>query len=267
MAAAHVVGAAAMLFSHFPDCTNNQIRNAMVRSTTKPSLEANVSRWDQRYGWGIVNVGKAYELLEKGCVYAGGVHHNSTPSGIQSDQAHGGKNQIAVGVSTVSSNPRESNSPTAPPHVSCAQVDWCGATLDTWTGIPGYSIADLSLGTENFIKVPNTSTRLTNLLEGPSNFGDYYGSRMKGWLVPPTSGEYTFWISSNSDGEFWLSNSSDPENKVLVCHQPGPWSYMREWDHYPEQRSKVTSLVAGQAYYYEVRDCWFKEKLLRALRL
>jgi hypothetical protein len=151
--------------------------------------------------------------------------------------------------------------------LSCAQVGWCGATLDTWTGIPGYSIADLSLGTDGFTKVPNTSTRLTDLLEGPSNFGDYYGSRMKGWLVPPISGEYTFWISSNSDGEFWLSTNSYPENKVRACHQPGPWSYMREWDHYPEQRSKVTSLVAGQAYYYEVRDFWFKEKLLRALRL
>ena len=139
----------------------------------------------------------------------------------------------------------------------CAQVGWCGATLDTWTGISGNSIAELSLGTNNFTNAPNTSTRLTNLLEGPNNVGDNYGSRMKGWLVPPISGDYTFWISSNSDGEFWLSTNSDHANKVLVCYQPdydGYWD-SKEWYWYPEQKSSPISLVAGQAYYYEVRVC------------
>ena len=148
----------------------------------------------------------------------------------------------------------------------CAQVGWCGATLDTWTGISGNSIAELSLGTNYFTNAPNTSTRLTDLLEGPSNVGDYYGSRMKGWLVPPISGDYTFWIASDDNGEFWLSADSDPANKFRVCYQP--WSAQpRNWDWYPEQKSSPISLVAGQAYYYEVRVGSIQRKNLSTLCL
>jgi hypothetical protein len=140
--------------------------------------------------------------------------------------------------------------------LSCDLIIDCGATLDSWTSIIGYSISDLTLYTNDLTKTPDSSARLTNLLEGPRNIADEYGSRMKGWLMPPITGDYIFWISSNSDGEFWLSTNSDPANKVLVCHQPWVWSGLgREWSVHPEQKSRPISLASGQAYYYEVRDC------------
>jgi hypothetical protein len=62
-------------------------------------------------------------------------------------------------------------------------MDWTGnndprigTTLETWTGIGGLTIADLRSGTNNLANTPNTSVRLTNLLEGPTNAGDNYGS-------------------------------------------------------------------------------------------
>ncbi len=71
-------------------------------------------------------------------------------------------------------------------------MDWTGnddprigTTLETWTGIGGLTIADLRTGTNNLANTPNMSVRLTNLLEGPTDAGDNYGSRMKGWLIPP----------------------------------------------------------------------------------
>jgi serine protease len=97
MATAHVAGVAAMLMSHFPVCTNNQIRNAMIRSTTEApttDLRRNRFGWDQHYGWGIVNAGKAYELLDKGCVFAGGAYDIAT---TLSDQAFGGKTKYVLG--------------------------------------------------------------------------------------------------------------------------------------------------------------------------
>jgi hypothetical protein len=130
----------------------------------------------------------------------------------------------------------------------------CGATLDTWTGISGYTIADLHGGTDNFATMSNGTTRLPYLLESPSNIGDNYGSRMKGWLVPPISGKYTFWIASDDNGEFWMSTDSDSVNKVRVCYQPGS-AESRNWTKHPGQKSRPISLVAGQAYYYEVRVC------------
>ena len=75
---------------------------------------------------------------------------------------------------------------------------------------------------------------------------------MSGWLVPPITGDYVFWIASDNNGELWLSSDDDPANKVVVCHVPG-WASPREWDKYQEQKSEVILLVAGQAYYYKVR--------------
>ena len=49
----HVAGVAALLWSHFPDCTNNQIRNAMIRSAAEPpdSASTNTAGWDKYHGW------------------------------------------------------------------------------------------------------------------------------------------------------------------------------------------------------------------------
>eukprot|EP00984_Skeletonema_dohrnii_P014121 scaffold5902_cov101-Skeletonema_dohrnii-CCMP3373.AAC.3 len=73
MACPHVAGVAALLWSHFPNCKNNQIRNAMINSSNEPPSDSkNTPGWDKYYGWGIVNAGNAYELLKNGCEFAGG---------------------------------------------------------------------------------------------------------------------------------------------------------------------------------------------------
>ena len=138
--------------------------------------------------------------------------------------------------------------------VNCgANPTMFGATLDTWTGIGGTSIANLMSGTNNLVNTPSKSVSLTALLEGPRNTGDNYGSRMKGWLRPPVSGDYKFWIASDDNGELWLSSDDNPANKALACHLSGA-TWPREWTKYSEQESKPISLVAGRSYYYEVRE-------------
>ena len=129
----------------------------------------------------------------------------------------------------------------------------CGATLDIWANNNGYSIDALVNGTYNFSTASMQTSRRTNLLQtSPINTGDNHGSRMKGWLVPPISGNYTFWIASDVNGEFWLSTDSNPASKTRVCHQPLS-AELQNWTKYPEQKSRPISLVAGEAYYYEVR--------------
>ena len=136
--------------------------------------------------------------------------------------------------------------------LTCDKDSSCGATLDTWTGISGTSINDLMVGTHNMTTVPNQSMRLTNLLEGLYNAGDNYGSRMKGWLLPLVTGDYSFWIAASDSGELWLSTGVDPSKKVRTCYTPGPVSH-HNFTAYSEQKSNPISFVAGQAYYYEVR--------------
>ena len=135
----------------------------------------------------------------------------------------------------------------------CASL--AGATLDTWTGIDGSTIADLVSGTNSLTKTPDKSERLMSLLEAPTNVGDKYGSRMRGWLVPPVTGLYEFFIASDDQGEFWLSFNDDPANKARICNQPAAVSPLL-FTAFPEQKSLPILLVAGQAYYYEVRLRW-----------
>lgn len=49
----HVAGVAALLWTHFPECTNNQIRNALIRSANEPPTTdpRNTPGWDKYYGW------------------------------------------------------------------------------------------------------------------------------------------------------------------------------------------------------------------------
>src|SRR5262245_8471235 len=47
-------------------------------------------------------------------------------------------------------------------------------------------------------------------LEAPANWGSYYLSRLRGYLRPPATGEYTFWIASDNSSELWLSGDNDP---------------------------------------------------------
>jgi hypothetical protein len=127
----------------------------------------------------------------------------------------------------------------------------CGATLETWTGINGDTIVDLMSGTNNLENTPSRTEHLGQLLEAPSNTDDYYGSRMKGWLIPPVTGEYVFWIASDDQGELFLSSNDHPENKVRVCFAPSP-TEGSHWTGDLYQRSTLIPLVAGYAYYFEV---------------
>ncbi|KAL7490563.1 hypothetical protein ACHAWT_000127, partial [Skeletonema menzelii] len=70
MACPHVAGVAALIWYHFPDCTNNQIRNVLILS----SKDLGVSSWDSSYGCnrGLVNATTAYNLLESQGCEAGG---------------------------------------------------------------------------------------------------------------------------------------------------------------------------------------------------
>ena len=94
----------------------------------------------------------------------------------------------------------------------------CGATLDTWRGIGGATIADLMSGTNNLANTPDKSERLVSLLEAPTNASDDFGSRMSGWLMPPITGSYEFWNASDDQGEFWLSSNDNPANKNRICY-------------------------------------------------
>ena len=163
--------------------------------------------------------------------------------------------------------PTNSPTQTSPPSTVAPSSPVTGATLDTWTGIAGGSIADLRTGTNNLATVPNQSVLYSgSLLEVTNDVVPSSGIRMSGWLVPPTTGNYKFWIAADMTGELWLSTNGNPANKEKICECTSAVG-SRAWDVSPEQASTDIALVAGQAYYYEVSNrlssacwpfqCWF----------
>lgn len=93
-------------------------------------------------------------------------------------------------------------------------------------------------------------TNIIREFEAPIDVAERYGQRVRGYVVPPATGNYTFWISSDDNSELWLSTDQSPANIRQIAAVP-EWTASREWDKYPAQRSAPVPLVTGKAYYIE----------------
>jgi endoglucanase len=118
-----------------------------------------------------------------------------------------------------------------------------------WNNVTGTTIASLT-SNASYPNSPTGSAQLTSL-EGPINAGDNYGARIRGYVYPPISGAYTFWLACDDYGDLRLSTSADPAGAARIAFVEG-WTNSREWSKYPSQRSAAINLTAGQKYYIEV---------------
>ena len=93
-----------------------------------------------------------------------------------------------------------------------------------------------------------------NSFETETNRDLWYASRLRGFLQPPVSGDYTFWIASDNSSELWLSTDTDPAHAQSIAQiRSGRliFTQPREWNKYPSQQSPPVHLEAGQRYYIE----------------
>ncbi len=134
------------------------------------------------------------------------------------------------------------------PPAPTAPVPERGTILrEVWENIGGgREVTDLT-NHPDYPDNPSFSDELTSF-EAPTSWADYYGTRIRGYLHPETSGEYYFWIASDDYGELWLSANDDPAGAELIAEVPG-WTGPREWEKYPEQESASITLEGGQMYY------------------
>ena len=129
------------------------------------------------------------------------------------------------------------------------EVSSQGALLETWLGLSGTAIADLT-ASPNYPDLPDEVMVLSDL-EAPNNRGGDFGARLSAILIPPTDGDYTFWIASDDNGELRLSTSEDPALAVLIADVPN-WTSSRQWNKFPtNQESASISLLGGERYYIE----------------
>src|SRR5712671_3863130 len=123
-----------------------------------------------------------------------------------------------------------------------------GVLREVYYKISGSAVANLT-SAPNFPARPDEEF-IENAFEAPSNFADNYGQRMRALLVPPVTGNYTFWISSDDNSVLYLSTDADPAHKVLIA-SISSWTDSRQWNTYPSQKSAPISLTNGFRYYVE----------------
>ena len=124
-------------------------------------------------------------------------------------------------------------------------VETPGITRDYWLGLSDTtSVAGIPRLTAS------SGSEILSSYEAPTNWASNYGQIVRGQLVAPVSGSYTFWIAGDNNCELWLSTSSDPAARVRIASVTG-WTLPRQWGKYTSQRSVAITLSAGSRYYIE----------------
>lgn len=118
-----------------------------------------------------------------------------------------------------------------------------------WDGVDGAAVSDLT----SLQSYPDTPTSIDNLqeLRSTQDRADSYGAMVQGFIVPPTTGDYRFFVSGDDETQFWLSTTDAPADAVLTAMVPR-WSYLENYSQYSSQTSAYKTLEAGKRYYFQL---------------
>ncbi|AMQ87251.1 PA14 domain-containing protein [Marinobacter sp. LQ44] len=137
-----------------------------------------------------------------------------------------------------------------PPTAAIPEVSEPGK-VDVWyfDGISGNYVQSM-VDAEKFPDSPDEITEL-NQLRRAANRANNYGTLIRGYLEPPTTGEYTFYIAGDDETQLWLSPSQSPEDIVRIASTMA--TPLDNFTRYSSQTSGIHYLEAGQKYYFELR--------------
>jgi RHS repeat-associated protein len=123
-----------------------------------------------------------------------------------------------------------------------------GATRELWMSCAGTDVASIPVNTTPYNIITIDS------LECTQQTADFFGRRIRGYIIPPATGSYTFWIASDDNSQLWLSTNDQASSKVLIASVSGTGGYTayREWNKFTSQKSSAKTLTAGVRYYFEV---------------
>jgi autotransporter-associated beta strand protein len=119
-----------------------------------------------------------------------------------------------------------------------------------FNNIGGGTVADLT-GSAAFPNSPDQEAFLTSFDGG--GYGDNYGSTLRGYIIPPTTGAYTFYIASDDASQLILGADSTQVSSPVIASIAG-WTNPYDWDAVSTATSATVNLTAGQPYYIEMRQ-------------
>ena len=122
-----------------------------------------------------------------------------------------------------------------------------GSTIIDFTILPGGGITRETLAANGAI----TADGAVSALDDDTDYGNNVSRRLRGYFVPPKTGNYYFWLAANHSAELWISTDSDSVNRVRRAYTAASTG-KKVWNTFPSQQSAWLAMVEGQRYYIEV---------------
>ncbi|MBN2063322.1 MAG: lamin tail domain-containing protein, partial [Sedimentisphaerales bacterium] len=120
---------------------------------------------------------------------------------------------------------------------------------EVYNNIQGNDLASLT-SSVNYPANPNYRELWPSLAMPAINHDENYGTRVRAILYPPTTGYYTFWITSDDNSSLRLSSDASPANAVEIAYL-ATWSNSNEWYKETSQQSEQIYLEYNRPYYLE----------------
>ncbi len=130
-----------------------------------------------------------------------------------------------------------------------ATINVTGIAQQVWTNMTGTSVSNLT-GDARYPYAPTTTRTLTTF-EGPAGYGSYYGTRIRALVTPPTTGSYTFYISSDDSSRLLFNASGSAATGAAQIASVNGYSTAGVYTSQSTQTSAAFALTAGQSYYIE----------------
>jgi hypothetical protein len=128
-------------------------------------------------------------------------------------------------------------------------IETTGIVQQIWSDIAGTAITDLT-NQPTYPNNPTATRTLTNGFDSGTNLDNDYGSRIRALVVPPTTGEYTFYITTDDNGRLLMSDDAEASGATKIA-EVGGWAGPEAWTKFASQTSAPRQLTAGERYYIE----------------
>ena len=128
-----------------------------------------------------------------------------------------------------------------------------GLKKDVFLNIPASTPASITPLTDS-LRFPHKPDFVGSIgsFELPKDVGNNYGVRVSGFLVPPKSGNYVFYLVSDDSSKLFLSTDESPDNKQMIASLIGWNGARRGWQTLgPKNISTQIMLQAGRRYWVE----------------
>lgn len=123
-----------------------------------------------------------------------------------------------------------------------------GLKREFYASIPGAAVADL---TGHYSYPESAAVGVATLFE--ASIGPNGGQVLSGYLIPPVTGAYRFYLASAGASELWLSPDVSPDNVVKIAEERGA-NTKRNWAGYGPTNhiSAPVELTEGAWYFVKV---------------